>query len=63
MQAGEVEKALKQLATAAPGSLVEWCLKCGQIHIDKHVLSPGDTRCKEDLQTGTPAECIEAFRR
>lgn len=37
---GEVEEALKQLITAVPGALVE-CLKCGQNHVDKHVLSPG----------------------
>ena len=59
----EVQEALKQLTTAAPGALVEWCLKCGQIHVDKHVLSAGDTRCKEDHKPVRPQNASRHFER
>ena len=41
-----------------------WCLRCGQVRLAdpaELTLEDGDDHCAEELEPGSPQQCIEAF--
>ena len=49
------------LAASPSGSLCIWCIACGYVNVNSIHLQPMNDRCTNQLESGTPAECIAAF--
>jgi hypothetical protein len=64
--ANQTLQALKALQSASPSAVAHWCLTCGKIRLlnpEEVILAPGDPHCPEELGTGTPQQCVDAFAK